>query len=1115
LGYRCDVLRARLFGALSAEVDGRFVPVVPGFKARSLFAYLLVHPGPHPRVRLAGLFWPDMPDTRARASLRVALFALRRTLESAGGSGYLVTDRFSAGLAADLPRDIDVERFDELLAGADPAALAEAAALYRGPLLSDLPDEWVLEAQDDYRLRVAGACEQLGDHAQQAGDLAAAADWARRAVGFEPLRESGHRALISRLSEAGRPAEALAAYRKCAAVIFAELGVEPSAEIQELGRRLGAAGGPRRSPVRKVRSRPASPLVGRARELATAQGWWRAAADGAPHRFALVTGEAGIGKTRLVTELTAWVEAAGGRHAMGTGLELSGGPPFAPWSEVLRELVRQCPAPPQSAEWPAVLARLAPVVTAHWGRSACPPSPAPELERARLFEAVAESLAWSGRDRPLLIVLDDLHLADAASVTLLAYLGRRLPELRALVVGTRRPIPASPRLDAALERLDRGGVMAAELLLSPLSAKAVRAIAVGAVPALRGTDVERVVAGSDGNPLLARQTARAVSQGEEPSAGLRQMVRAPLGRLSPAARLLVDMATAAARPLRLAEAADLMGADTLADALEAEFLGELLDLSGDDRIRFAHSLLRDACYQELPGARRTRLHARIAETFARRPDRSAAEVAQHHQLAGDRTAAGAYLMVAAGDARSLGALGDAAALLREAAELVAGDRAREAEAWQALADVEAWRGNRTEWEAASDRGCELLEELGDTLALAEAHASRGRWLHTTLCYPRESLAAYRQALRLLDDSGLDAPEVRALALAGAAWAEATAGDPAAVEDLAAAAESFQEITGDRSLVADLASARATTLLRLGHVAQGEALFEEAAIRTAMDGRSDLAVVLWINSAAAAACRGEFRKSLEYARQGEDCKSGGPYFDLLAVAGQAYALSRLGEHGQAMAAAQRLTAIAIRSGVAEFEVMSDFDAGALAFAAGDDEQAIRRLGAALSVPGTRYFSRPVARLLLAEARLRGGDPAGADRELDLIPAEPVTAADLPDTLVARLVRIEGLLASERGDRQLALTRFAEAESAWRRRLGPDGVPGDAFAMNMVDLGRPAVAGLIEPVVELGRVLADRALVLREAGRHAEASAAAAEAAELADAAAFTGYRSQLDIAVSGA
>ena len=229
-----------------------------------------------------------------------------------------------------------------------------------------------------------------------------------------------------------------------------------------------------------------------------------------------------------------------------------------------------------------------------------------------------------------------------------------------------------------------------------------------------------------------------------------------------------------------------------------------------------------------------------------------------------------------------------------------------------------------------------------------------------------------------------------------------------------------------------------TLLRLGQVAEGEAVFEEAARLTATGGRSDLAVVLWTNSAAAAACRGEFRKALDYARLGEQCQSGGPYFDLIAVAGQAYALSRLGEHEDAMAAAQRLTTIALRSGVTEFEAMTDFDAGAVAFAAREDEHAIQRLGAALSVPATAASPgrSPSCRWPGSAAT---GDPprrtgAGPD------PAEPVTAADLPDTLVARLVRIEGLLAAACGDPGRALTRFAEAESTWRARRARTAFPG---------------------------------------------------------------------------
>jgi hypothetical protein len=119
-------------------------------------------------------------------------------------------------------------------------------------------------------------------------------------------------------------------------------------------------------------------------------------------------------------------------------------------------------------------------------------------------------------------------------------------------------------------------------------------------------------------------------------------------------------------------------------------------------------------------------------------------------------------------------------------------------------------------------------------------------------------------------------------------------------------------------------------------------------------------------------------------------------------------------------------------------------GAVAFAAGADEAAIRR-------------------------------PSWCRTELDLIPAEPVTAADLPDTLVARLVRIEGLLAAERDDPQRALIRFAEAESAWRRRLGPGGLPGDAVCREH-EMAEPhtkfhAEAACAAPAGEVWKLLYD--------------------------------------------
>jgi hypothetical protein len=199
-------------------------------------------------------------------------------------------------------------------------------------------------------------------------------------------------------------------------------------------------------------------------------------------------------------------------------------------------------------------------------------------------------------------------------------------------------------------------------------------------------------------------------------------------------------------------------------------------------------------------------------------------------------------------------------------------------------------------------------------------------------------------------------------------------------------------------------------------------------------------------------------------------------------------------------------------------MADHDLGVIALAAGRAGEAIERLAGALGRPDTRFFSRPQARLLLAEARLATGDAVGAEAELDAIPFEPVGPADLPDTLVARMSRLEGLLAAGRGEVDSSLRLLDEAAQAWRRRMegGGEGTwtgasvsTGDAFAANVVDLGRPPMAGLVEPGVELGRALADRATVLAAAGRLAEARDCAVEAAALADALGFEGYRTQLE------
>jgi hypothetical protein len=277
-------------------------------------------------------------------------------------------------------------------------------------------------------------------------------------------------------------------------------------------------------------------------------------------------------------------------------------------------------------------------------------------------------------------------------------------------------------------------------------------------------------------------------------------------------------------------------------------------------------------------------------------------------------------------------------------------------------------------------------------------------------------------------------------------------------------------------------------------------------------RSDLAVVLWMTAAAVAACRGDFQQAFEFSRAGSGGSPAGPFFEVVALAGQAHALSRLGRHAEAVAAADLELRVGVRSGIREYEAGTEYDRGVVALNAGAADDTVAHLRAALCIPQTRFFSRPLARLLLAQALLGTGELAAAERELDAVPAEPVAAADVPDTLVARMVWIEGLVAALRADWPVALDRLAEAEQTWRRRLGPEGIMYDGYAVNLVDLGRPPVAGLIEPAVELSRVLTDRAAALAACVDVVRADRAGAEAATLAATVGYHGYRSMLTGAV---
>ncbi len=442
-----------------------------------------------------------------------------------------------------------------------------------------------------------------------------------------------------------------------------------------------------------------------------------------------------------------------------------------------------------------------------------------------------------------------------------------------LLVLTRRRLPSRQDLDAALGALRARHAITAEVAVRPLSDDAARAV-VRAAAGLPDAAVERIVTLAAGSPLIAIETARSAARDDGNLAeGLGGAARLAVSTLSGQARVFMELVAAAGRDLDRPEVAALPLPNPARAAAEA--LGSGLLRADDGRIGFRHALLRDAVYLELPDPIRVRLHGELAQLLRNRarqagqratPGRGsrrgqqAAEIARHLRLAGQDELAVSQLVMAASDARSVAAMAEAAGFLSEALEIEPGD----AEMLVELAEVEAWRGLLESSDAAFGRALEQTSPH-DAGGLISAWLKRGRWMRGGLCHPRESRRSYQNALDVLDREPASDPAARAEALTGLAWAEAVAGDAAAVGGLLADAD---RVLGSHSpsdlLTHDIGVARAHTMIRAGRFTDSFGPLIAASAAAGRAGRPDMAYSCLSVAAAAAACGGEFARALDFA-----------------------------------------------------------------------------------------------------------------------------------------------------------------------------------------------------------------------------------------------------------
>ena len=677
------ILRIELLGPVRVELDGAPL-AVDTRKAIALLAYLAVTGHPAGRDAVAALLWSESDDPGARGALRRTLSVLKVAL---GGVG-LTIDRGSLALRPE-DLEVDVWRFRAALArarghdhGPDRScplclgALDEAIALDRGEFMagfalrsSEAFDEWQAAEAEAHRRELTGALERLARGRVADGSWEAAIAASRRWLELDGLHEPAQRLLMSALAAAGEPAAALRQYRECVRILDRELGVAPLAETTALAEAIRDG---RFAPSARRDERPeavgaaaeqiptsaavplASLLVGRDGELATLlDGYAAAGPDG---RLLLVEGEAGIGKTRLSVALAERVKAHG---ATVLAAEVYGGETgiaFAPIGALLRSAVgRSDGASRLKAVRPDLLreaARLVPL-------PGVPSSPrqiasSDPFGRARLFEALVEVLvALTAGPACGLLVLDDLHRADASTIELVAYLAHRLRARRIAIVITWRPEELAPGVrEQILVAPERDG-LALRVELSRLDRAEVAALAAATLGRpVETTLVDTLFERSEGLPLyVAEALAAPAPPGEGMPEGVVALLGARIDAISPIAHQVLSAAAVIGRSFDL----DTVGAASgRTDSETVDGLDELvrrrlvreegLGDGGDVRYDFTHGRLRDVAYDQLSLARRRLLHARVAEALARATtSRSGVGhwslVAHHETLAGRSTPA--------------------------------------------------------------------------------------------------------------------------------------------------------------------------------------------------------------------------------------------------------------------------------------------------------------------------------------------------------------------------------------------------------------------------------------------------------------------------------------------
>ena len=654
-------MQANLFDTFRLiDPDGQ--PIDPGSPTtRSLIAYLLLNRSrPTDRRKLAFTFWPGTSESAARRNLRQYLHHIRTALAPVDPDGrLLLTEGSTIQFNPQIEITLDVDKFiNETRPEASVEEIEHALSIYSGDLLEDIYDDWCVAERDRLRHIWLGTLDRYSQILQAMGKINEALSVMQIWVNAEPFDENAQRRLMSLYALTGERAKAIQTYQSFARSLVEELDTEPLPETQSLlqsiqsGQTLVEPEPLKASitPHHAVISKPGSfsnlPFIGRQREIETLEDAYKGAAKGSG-RLVLVTGEAGIGKTRLLQEYLAL-------HTDFSGLqtacyELDSMVPFAPLRQALENsaLLEQFTNTQLPSSWATNLIPILPELARQIPYTNYPPH---QVDGATLREALVNLIVHLSEicpTPPMQLILDDLHWADTPTWEMLASLTRQVLSTQLLIIGLFRveDLPSERRpLLRTIQRNDSLSTLDLPRLTPTETADLARQL--NPREADNSIFVKRLYQETEGNPFFIVETVRALQETGGTQIPLpvtsipnsiQRVIEARLDRLGTDSHEALACAAAIGRSFSYPLLQEILGnpREKIITFIE-EWLQRGLIVDGKQGYDFRHDKFRQVAYAGLSRARREFIHGRIADVLENAIPPADVTTLAHHYARSDQ-----------------------------------------------------------------------------------------------------------------------------------------------------------------------------------------------------------------------------------------------------------------------------------------------------------------------------------------------------------------------------------------------------------------------------------------------------------------------------------------------